>query len=79
VLSTVVQVGQRGTTAVVRAQGHRRRLAGRRGSGHLWGPCGGETGGGRWLETAAVDEVLSEETTHDVGWFQGLFIAVGSR
>jgi hypothetical protein len=49
VLSMVVWVGQRGMEAVVRTRGHRRRLAGRRGSGRQWGPCGGATGvGGGW-------------------------------
>jgi hypothetical protein len=79
VLSTVARVGRRGTVAVVRTRGHRRRLAGRRGSGRRWGPRGGETKGGRWPEMVAVDEALSMETAHGVGLLRGLFTAAGSR
>jgi hypothetical protein len=37
----VARVGRRGMTAVVRTQGRRRRLAGRRGSRHRCGAQGG--------------------------------------
>jgi hypothetical protein len=79
VLSTVAWVGRRGTAAVVQTRGHWRWLAGRRGSGRWWGPRGGEIECGRWPEMVAVDESLSVEMTHDVGWLRGPFTAVGLR
>jgi hypothetical protein len=79
VLSTVAQVGRRGTTVVVRTRGRQRWLAGHRGSSRQWGPHGGETEGGRWPEMAAIDEALLVETAHGVGWLRGLFTAAGSR
>jgi hypothetical protein len=78
-LSAVARVGRRGTAAVVRTQGRRRQLAGRRGSGRWWGPRGGENHGERWPKMATVDEATSVETVHDVGWLRGLFTAAGSR
>jgi hypothetical protein len=79
VLSMVARVSRRGTTVVVQTRGHQCWLAGHRGSGHQWGPHGGETEGGQWPEMAAVDEALSVETAHGVGWLRGLFTAASSR
>jgi hypothetical protein len=42
----VAWVGHKGMAAIVQTRGHRGRLAGRRWSGRLWGPCGGENEGG---------------------------------
>jgi hypothetical protein len=76
-LSTVTWVGRRGTTTVIRTRGRRHRLAG--GSGHRWGPRGGDNEGVRWPEMATVDEARSVEMAHDVGWLRGLFTMAGSR
>jgi hypothetical protein len=79
VLSTVARVGLRGTVAVVPTRGRQRRLAGHRGSGRWGGPRGGETEGGWWPLMTAIDEALSVETAHGVGWLRGFFIVAGLR
>jgi hypothetical protein len=78
-LSTVAQVGWRGTVAVVQTRGHRRRLAGCRELGCRWGPRRGENEGEMWPEMVAINEAPSMEMTHGVGWLWGLFTTAGSR
>jgi hypothetical protein len=66
VLSTVAWVGLRGTVAVVQTRGRHHRLAGRRGSGHHWGPRGCETKGGR-RQRQRRRPPLSEGTRRSLG------------